>query len=193
MRIIAGHFRGRRLLGPADLATRPVTDRVKQRVFDWLTPRLGEALVYDCFAGTGSFGLESLSRGASSAVFFERYKPALERLNRNIDTLAVRDQCRLVTGDITKRPLIELNLPTADLVFFDPPYRYLRDQQPPMRKLLGELGGLLAEDGLILVRHDTGDTDAAATCVPDNLAVDEVRAYGSMTVTVVTRADQTRP
>jgi len=66
MRIIAGQFRGRKLLPPTTDATRPVTDRVKQSVFDILTPFIEGAEVYDCFAGTGSMGLESLSRGASA-------------------------------------------------------------------------------------------------------------------------------
>ena len=70
MRIIAGEFGGRKLLPPPTEATRPITDRAKQSLFDVLTPQLDGALVYDCFAGTGSMGLESLSRGASFARFF---------------------------------------------------------------------------------------------------------------------------
>src|SRR5438067_1897455 len=72
MRIIAGEFRGRSLLPPqGQQTTRPITDRAKQSLFDVLTPQLDGALVYDCFAGTGSLGLEALSRGATFATFFE--------------------------------------------------------------------------------------------------------------------------
>ena len=68
MRIIAGEFRGRKLLPPeGDDVTRPITDRVKQSLFDILGPLLPDTRVYDCFAGTGSMGLESLSRGAAEA------------------------------------------------------------------------------------------------------------------------------
>ena len=70
MRIIAGEFRGRKLLGPETDVTRPITDRVKQSLFDILTPYLPQARVYDCFAGTGSMGLECLSRGAKHVTFF---------------------------------------------------------------------------------------------------------------------------
>src|SRR5205809_4215568 len=87
MRIIAGEFRGRKLLPPEGDATRPITDRVKQSLFDILTPHIEGARVYDLFAGTGSMGLECLSRGASYATFFESDRSALERLNKNIATL----------------------------------------------------------------------------------------------------------
>src|SRR5215218_1934949 len=100
MRIIAGEFRGRRLLPPETEATRPITDRVKQSLFDILAPLLPDARVYDCFAGTGSMGLESLSRGASHATFFETDRSAAGRLRRNIETLKVQDQSTVVTQDL---------------------------------------------------------------------------------------------
>src|SRR5438094_5779339 len=87
MRIIAGEFRGRRLLAPESDTTRPITDRVKQSLFDILAPRMEGATVLDLFAGTGSMGLESLSRGAAAAWFFEADRPALARLRRNIEML----------------------------------------------------------------------------------------------------------
>ncbi|MDB5305247.1 MAG: rsmD, partial [Phycisphaerales bacterium] len=79
MRIISGEFRGRKLLPPEGDVTRPITDRVKQSLFDILTPLLPDARVYDCFAGTGSMGLESLSRGAAHATFFEADRGGLTR------------------------------------------------------------------------------------------------------------------
>src|SRR5437762_11840455 len=84
MRIISGEHRGRLLLAPQGDTTRPVTDRVKQSLFDILAPIIEGALVYDCFAGTGSMGLESLSRGAKFVTFFEADWSALARMNRNI-------------------------------------------------------------------------------------------------------------
>src|SRR5436853_3369526 len=100
MRIIAGEFRGRKLLPPEGLVTRPVTDRVKQSLFDILTPLLPDARVYDCFAGTGSMGLECLSRGAASVVFFEADRSALSRLRRNISALGVEDRCEVISTDL---------------------------------------------------------------------------------------------
>src|SRR3954447_25210665 len=100
MRIIAGQFGGRKLLPPASDATRPITDRAKQSLFDVLAPDLPDALVYDCFAGTGSMGLESLSRGAKFATFFEADRPTVARLNQNIMALSLSEQSRVVQGDI---------------------------------------------------------------------------------------------
>src|SRR5436853_753972 len=100
MRIIAGEFRGRKLLPPEGLVTRPVTDRVKQSLFDILTPLLPDARVYDCFAGTGTMGLECLSRGAASAVFFEADRSAVARLRKNIAALGVEDRGRVIAQDL---------------------------------------------------------------------------------------------
>ena len=92
MRIIAGEFRGRKLLPPQGQQTRPITDRVKQSLFDILAPSIEGAVVFDCFAGTGSLGLEALSRGASRAVFFERDRSAVRLLQENIRALGVSDR-----------------------------------------------------------------------------------------------------
>ena len=175
MRIIAGEHRGRKLLDPADQTTRPVTDRVKQSLFDVLRERLPDAAVYDVFAGTGSFGLESLSRGASGAVFFESHRPAVERLRRNVDLLGVADRCRVVTGDLFR--LGFGMMPPADLIFFDPPYRYVRERTAEVDGLLTRLAGRLNAGGEIVFRHDKAD-DGVAFGPPEISR----RAWGSMTV-----------
>jgi hypothetical protein len=102
MRIIAGEFRGRKLLPPPGDATRPVTDRVKQSLFDILTPLLDGARVYDCFSGTGSMGLECLSRGAAHATFFDADRGALAALKTNISTLHVEPRSTVIAGDLFK-------------------------------------------------------------------------------------------
>src|SRR5580692_133052 len=85
MRIIAGQLRGRRLLPPTAETTRPITDRAKQSLFDILSPIIPDANVYDCFAGTGSMGLECLSRGAAHVTFFEADRSAAARMRTNIE------------------------------------------------------------------------------------------------------------
>jgi 16S rRNA (guanine(966)-N(2))-methyltransferase RsmD len=102
MRIIAGEHRGRKLLPPPDDATRPITDRAKQSVFDVLSPYIEGAVVYDIFAGTGSMGLECLSRGAARAVFFEAGRGALANLRANITALRVGELSQVVAGDLYK-------------------------------------------------------------------------------------------
>src|SRR5688572_1604945 len=160
MRVIAGEFRGRKLLPPEGDVTRPITDRVKQSLFDILTPLLSGARVYDCFAGTGSMGLESLSRGARHAVFFEQHRPAVQRLKRNIETLGVGDRATVVAQDLFKWFTAPLPGPEerADCVFLDPPYRYLRTDPEALRRLASALGTRhLAPQGVLVFRHDAAD------------------------------------
>ena len=176
MRVIAGDFRGRRLLGPPDAATRPVTDRVKQSIFDVLAPRLAGAAVVDAFAGTGSFGIEALSRGAASCAFLERHRPAVVRLRRNLETLGVQGRCRVLTGDAFR--LDAAVLPEADVVFFDPPYPLLTTRADDLRSLLSRLAGRLNDGGVVSFRHGA----AVAFDVGPALAEVEARRYGSMVV-----------
>lgn len=177
MRIIAGEFRGRRLLDPVDRSTRPITDRVKQSLFDVLAPRLPEARVWDVFAGTGSFGLESLSRGARRATFFERHRPAVVRLRQNIDTLGVADRSRVVTQDVFQWARSEADPPAdADLIFCDPPYPFLEHRSAEIATLLVQLARRLADEGLLIFRAPTSSP------FQPPLSVQDERTWGSMRV-----------
>src|SRR5205807_2589067 len=133
MRIIAGEHRGRRLLAPeAGDVTRPVTDRAKQSLFDILAPRIDAAGVYDLFSGTGSMGLESLSRGAAHVTFFESDRSALARLRKNIAALNEGHRSRVVAGDLFRWFAAPSGAASergpADLIFLDPPYRFVRER-----------------------------------------------------------------
>src|SRR4029078_9510371 len=121
MRIIAGEFRGRKLLPPESDTTRPITNRVKQSLFDILTPFMDGAVVYDCFAGTGSMGLECLSRGAGNVTFFEIDGSALKRLEQNSAALGVSARSKIVRTDLFK--WFETHgevVSRANLIFLDP-------------------------------------------------------------------------
>lgn len=120
MRIVAGQWRGRKLIAPKGDATRPTADRVREALFSMLTSRLGtfEALrVADLFAGSGALGLEALSRGAASCTFVEQDRGALDALRANVGALGA-------TADIRAQSV--LALPAApqpyDLLMLDPPY-----------------------------------------------------------------------
>ena len=180
VRIIAGEFRGRRLLAPKTDATRPVTDRVKQSLFDILAPLIDGSTVYDTFAGTGSMGLECLSRGATRAVFFEADRSAAALLQRNIATLDVADRSRVVTGDLFR--WFETNSADpqvrADLIFLDPPYRFLRERPEDLRRLATRMiESHLKPAGTIVFRHSAQD-ELHLT----GLARSDVRTYGEMTL-----------
>ena len=128
MRIIAGQFRGRILLPPDTDATRPITDRVKQSLFDILVPYIDGAKVYDLFAGTGSMGLECLSRGAERVTFFESNRSAVQRLKKNIQTLKLESSSRIISQDLFAWFAADRGEAQSDLVFLDPPYRFLRER-----------------------------------------------------------------
>jgi 16S rRNA (guanine966-N2)-methyltransferase len=184
VRIIAGEFRGRRLLPPDTDATRPITDRVKQSLFDVVTPWIEDAVVYDCFAGTGSMGLESLSRGAKSATFFEMDRSAIKRLTANIATLGVQNLSTIVNGDVFSRSKDRRPATKASLVFFDPPYRMLGEMPDQLANLAQEFAAHhMAPEALMIFRHDATDSLA----LPPFTAQD-IRTYGSMTLEFL-RAD----
>lgn len=189
MRIIAGEFRGRKLLAPESDTTRPITDRAKQSLFDVLTPLIPDAIAYDCFAGTGSMGLECLSRGAAKAVFFERDRSALQRLGKNIETLGVKGRSIVSSGDIF-RSFANANLAAqwglADLVFLDPPYRFLNEQPDQLRSLAAQMvTNYLKPDGIIIFRHDAADVLELP-----KLTRYDLREYGQMTIELLRRQDE---
>lgn len=125
LRIIGGTFRRRQLVTPHGLATRPYTDRVRQIVFDRLDPIIEDARVADVFSGVGTMGLESLSRGAASCVFFEGDRAVHECLATNVETLAGDWPTMCWKTDIHRSSFCPKGrdecLPYT-LVFMDPPY-----------------------------------------------------------------------
>jgi len=175
VRIIAGEFRGRVLLGPEGEQTRPVTDRAKQSIFDTLGDAFAETKVFDVFSGTGSFGLEALSRGASHAVFFESHRPTVARLRQNIATLKVEDRATIVTSDAFRWQSAEVKV--AGLISLDPPYRFVREQPQQLRQLAQKLAPLLATDGVLIFRRDPADRLELP-----GLKVRESKLYGQMEV-----------
>ena len=118
MRIIAGSAKGRRLVSPPGGDTRPLTGRAKEALFSSLGGRVVDADVVDLYAGTGSIGLEALSRGASRVVFVEKGRSALGALRKNIDAVGLG-------GDVVSEDVgafLARVHDTFDLAFVDPPY-----------------------------------------------------------------------
>lgn len=121
MRVIAGTARGRKLDAPPGLSTRPISDRAKEAIFNMLRALevLDGAVVVDLFAGSGSFGIECLSRGAARVTFVEQARPAAATIEANLDRLGFRDRAEVVVGPVER--MLD-RLPEADLAFCDPPY-----------------------------------------------------------------------
>lgn len=121
LRIIAGVWKGRKLIAPQGWDTRPTSGRARQAVFDILAHapwcNIRGAQVLDVFAGTGAYGLEALSRGAGSACFLEQAPMALAALRANIAACKT-ENCKVITTDALHPPQGS----KQDLVFLDPPY-----------------------------------------------------------------------
>lgn len=122
MRIIAGAFRGRLLETTRDLSIRPTTDRAKQTMFDVLSTRVNYAdiNILDLFSGSGSLGLEAVSRGAKHTTFVDKSQKSLGILNGNIKKLGCEQRCRVYQADVFWF-LKNINM-IFDVVFADPPY-----------------------------------------------------------------------
>ncbi|WP_437187131.1 16S rRNA (guanine(966)-N(2))-methyltransferase RsmD [Planctomicrobium sp. SH668] len=128
MRIIAGKYRRRLLQSSPGETTRPITSRVKESLFENISNRLVGKRVADVFAGTGTIGLEAISRGAQSVTFIEKDKIALQLLKENIASLKCEEETLVWRADILRcsfRPKGKRapGFAPFDAIFFDPPYK----------------------------------------------------------------------
>ena len=129
MRIIAGNFKGKKILEPKDKETRPLKDLTKESIFNIInhsnkfSVNLEDSNVLDLFSGTGSFGLECLSRKAKNVTFVENYKHILPILKKNLLNLKLIKNYQIIEKDILK--LVEINSLNQkfDIIFLDPPYK----------------------------------------------------------------------
>lgn len=125
MRVIAGAYRGRKLFSPAGVTTRPTSDRVKESLFSILASRIdfNDVCVLDICAGTGSLGIEALSRGAESCCFIESSQSVKAVLEKNIKITCCQDRTEIIAMDAVKAlHVLATHGRNFDLVFFDPPY-----------------------------------------------------------------------
>jgi 16S rRNA (guanine966-N2)-methyltransferase len=151
MRIIGGQARGRRLKAPKGSATRPTGDRVKQSLFDILTPRVAGARFLDAFAGAGGIGLEALSRGAARVVFVDDDRAAVAAINENLEALGAAAEVQVFRQDarVALASLADTGV-RFDIIFFDPPY-----DSPLYEEVLEQIGGtsVLRDGGVAIAEH----------------------------------------
>lgn len=181
MRVIAGTCKGRRLVAPKGSQTRPALDRIKESVFSILFDVSGLS-VLDLFAGSGSVGIEALSRGASSATFVENDSAALKALTTNLETCGFEQQSTIIKQDVA-RALTRLTKQGTefDLIFVDPPY--LKDL---VNKTLAQLGASdLVHDGsrIVVEHHPKEPIDD----IP-GLILTDTRKYGQTLISFLERA-----
>lgn len=167
MRVIAGEFKGRRLVGPDSDDTRPIMDRAKESIFNSIAFDVPDARVVDLFAGAGSFGIEALSRGAASAVFVESGRKALQALRANLEALGIEAVVRsadVLTWDVS------VDGP-FDVCFCDPPWRM---GATVVADMLERLVPDLTEGALVVVTRRSTDP----TPEPDGYRIDDERRLG---------------
>ena len=158
MRIISGNFRNKKLSYPSDNYTRPLKDLVKESIFNIIKHsklikfKIEECEVLDLFSGSGSFGLECISRGAKKVLFCENYIPAIKILKKNIAYLKCKEKTYVYTEDVFKF-LNNKSLFTTkfQIIFIDPPFR-----ESEINKLLENLNKLniLDKKGIIIFHRN---------------------------------------
>jgi 16S rRNA (guanine966-N2)-methyltransferase len=151
IRIINGLYKGRRLKLVSSASVRPMQDKIKGALFNIVGDRLPGAVCLDGFAGTGSIGLEALSRGAAKCVFVDEFYPAVKVIRDNVAKCGAEEKAVVLHREFN-RAVIDLAGEGVrfDVIFLDPPYRLLEERNP--LKVIRKRG-LLKPGGLIVLRH----------------------------------------
>lgn len=185
MRIIAGTARGRRIFSVSkNLPVKPISDRMKQSLFDILRPRIPGAKMLDLFAGTGSVSLEALSRGALHTVMVDKEPACIKNIHRNLAHLGFAERATVLKADVLK-PLDWLlaysDNDGYDIIFMGPPYRDINNKmlslsEPSLNNVVQ--AQLLAPGGILVIQ--THKTEQFV--IPATLEVFRVEKYGDTLV-----------
>jgi len=165
MRIIAGAARGRKIFSVSkNLPVKPISDRIKQSLFDIIRPRVPGAIMLDLFAGTGNVSLEALSRGALKTVMVDKEPACLKAMARNLEHLGFKERAVVLKGDILKSVAWLAAYSDGegyDIIFMGPPYRDINNRplnftQPVLNSIAA--AKLLAPGGIIVAQHHKNET-----------------------------------
>jgi 16S rRNA (guanine(966)-N(2))-methyltransferase RsmD len=155
LRIVGGHFRGRKLQYSGDPTVRPMKDRVRESLFNLIGPAARGKHAMDLFGGTGALGLEALSRGATAATFLERHFPTAKVLRANIAALGVEDRCDVLDADTFVWLQRYPELPTIPwLVFVSPPYEFYVTRRDDMLRLIAAVREAAPAESIVAVESD---------------------------------------
>jgi len=178
MRIISGSFKGKKILQPIDKLTRPLRDMVKESIFNLLQHsnkinlNIEKSNVLDLFSGSGSFGLECISRGAIDVTFVENYPKAINILKKNINKLNLEKRSKIINENCFE--YFSSNKKTYDkydLIFIDPPYR-----EKNINLILETIREkkILNDNGLVIIHRHKKDK----INITDKLKIIDQRLYG---------------
>tara|TARA_B100000780_G_scaffold22571_1_gene14481 strand:- start:3175 stop:3738 length:564 start_codon:yes stop_codon:yes gene_type:complete len=177
MRIISGNSKGKKILEPKDLSTRPLKDLTKESIFNIITHsnkftvELIDSNILDLFSGVGSFGLECLSRGSSNITFVENYINVLPILKKNILNLKYQDNSLIVEKNIISSLNFKIFKKQFDIIFLDPPYK-----EKNLSSVLNKISEskILTPNGIIIIHRHKKEEDK----FPEKFNIIEKKIYG---------------
>ena len=177
MRIISGDFKGKKIFQPKDKQTRPLKDLTKESIFNiidhsnLININLKNSNILDLFSGVGSFGLECLSRGASTVTFFENYINAVKILKLNISSLNINKKARIIEKNVYDEGSLDSLNKKFEIIFIDPPFK-----EKKLNYLLKKIYKLkiLEKNGLIIIHRHKKEEDK----FPEEYKIIKEKIYG---------------
>ena len=177
MRIIAGSFRGKKILEPKDIKTRPLKDLTKESIFNIINHskkfniNLKNSNILDLFSGVGSFGIECLSRGVKNVVFIENYNGVLPILKKNLKNLKFIENYNILNLDINNGINLKNLTEKFNIIFLDPPYK-----DKNLKNILIDIyeQNILEKNGIIIIHRHKNEKDS----IPKTFKIVEEKKYG---------------
>ncbi len=177
MRIIGGSFRGKKILQPRDMKTRPLKDLTKESIFNIINHsnkfkiNLYDSNVLDIFSGVGSFGIECLSRGVNKVFFIENYSKALIILKKNLINLKSIHNYEIIEKNVYEENIFSNFNNKLDLIFIDPPYK-----DKNLIKILSNIrkSKILKNNGIIIIHRHKNEKDL----FPSDYNIIDEKKYG---------------
>ena len=177
MRIISGDLKGKKILEPKDLKTRPLKDLTKESIFNIINHsnkfkiNITGSMILDLFSGVGSFGIECLSRGAKHVTFVENYIGVLPILKKNLINLNINERCEIINKNLFTDINLLIKKNKFDIIFLDPPYK-----EKNITSIIDKISNekLLKKDGIIIIhRHKKNNENYC-----ENFKILEIKKYG---------------
>lgn len=182
MRILAGKFKGKRLFAGKDLSIRPLTNRLKENIFNILQDFVIKKKTLDLFCGSGSFGLEALSRGALRVDFVDQAENSIKYLKTNLSNLGLEPGLYKIYHQDAMKFCLHMNI-SYDLILMDPPFKF---------QLLQELteqiadGKILSPKGILVVHHELTNPLASSS---EHYKIFDQRRYGRSLISFINHGD----
>ena len=186
MRIISGSFKGKKILEPKDIKTRPLKDLTKESIFNIIIHSkkfkidLENSIILDLFSGVGSFGIECLSRNVKKVIFVENYNGVLPLLKRNLENLNLNEKFSVLEYDIYEGNIFSKLKNKFDIIFLDPPYK-----DKNLDRLLIEINNhkILNKNGIIIIHRHKNEQDI----IPKVFQIVDQKKYGISRITFLTK------